>query len=97
MRVEINELRLACEKIFSHLAANGNTIVEIPYDYYWNIPEADRYELNDKPNPENFDLGQLSDDWEDLRRLANGDEPPISYGLVWAAHIFTAIGEQIVE
>lgn len=97
MRVEINDLRIVCEKVFSHLETEGIDCVEIPYNYYWNIPEKFRYDVNQDPDPNQFDLGQLSDDLESLKGIASGDSPPLAYALVWVANIFTVIGEKNVK
>jgi hypothetical protein len=62
MKVEIEDLRVVCEKVFAHLENEGNSFVEIPYDYYWNIPANVRYNVDQEPDVKQFDLGQLSDD-----------------------------------
>jgi hypothetical protein len=97
MRVEIKDLRVACEKVLSHLEEEGNDFVEIPYDYYWIMPEGQRYDVNNDPDPNQFVLGQLSDDLESLKGIVNGDSPPVAYALVWVAQLFTVIGEKIVK
>lgn len=97
MRVEIKDLRVACEKVLSHLEDAGTDFVEIPYDYYWIIPEKQRYNLNNDPDVSQFVLGQLSDDLESLRGIVNGSSPPVAYALVWIAQQFIVIGEKIVK
>lgn len=96
MRVEIEELRVACEKVFAHLEKEGNDSIEIPYDYYWSIPTEYRY-LPEKPDVNQFVVGQLSDDLESLKGIVSGDSPPLAYALVWVAQLFTVIGEKIVK
>jgi hypothetical protein len=97
MRVEIKDLRVACEKVLSHLEEEGIEFVEIPYDYYWTIPEGQRYDVNNDPDVNQFVLGQLSDDLESLKGIVSGDSPPVAYALVWAAQLFMVIGEKIVK
>jgi hypothetical protein len=41
-------------------------------------------------------LGQLSDDWGELKRITDGDAEPIGYALVWLAAIRRRVGEKAV-
>jgi len=97
MKVEIKELRLACESVLSHLEEMGIHSCDIQYDYYWNIPKEVRYNVDNKPDVDQFDLGQLSDDLDSIRLINTGDAPPLSYAMVWLAHIFQVIGEAVVK
>jgi len=48
-------------------------------DFYWEIDYNELY--NPKKKPKNLTLGQLSDDWTELLRLAETKEEPLSYDL----------------
>ena len=95
MRVNISDLRTVSEKLFSHFEQNGHSSVEIPNDYYWIIPEVRRYDPVNEPA--DFSLGQLTEDWSRLQKIAEGENDPIGYGLVWLASILQAIGENNVS
>lgn len=97
MKVRVSDLRAVCKKIFDHLEKNGNDIIEIPFDYYWNIPAGSRYDIDREPDIRQFDLGQLTDDLESINKIASGESSPIAYALVWIAQIFIVIGEKIVK
>ena len=97
MRVEIKDLRVACDRVLTHLEDEGIDFVEIPYDYYWILPEAQRYDVNSDPDVSQLVLGQLSDDLESLKGIVSGESPPVAYALVWVAQLFLAAGEKIIK
>lgn len=97
MKIQISELRQAAQLLFNHLEDDGHSTLSIPYDYYWNIPKTERYDISKDFDAQVVDLGQLSDDWESLSKILDGDSPPVAYGLVWLAEIIRVIGEEIVE
>jgi hypothetical protein len=94
MIIKISELRIVTEKIFQYLEENHEGDLHLENDFYWEIPEAHLYNVN--LEPENFSIGQLSDDWGDLQMILNERVEPISYNLVDLAAIFKAIGQELV-
>ncbi len=60
-------------------------------DYYWNIPVAEKYDIYNKPA--NFDIGQISDDWQELVDMSSSEDDPILYNFVWLASVLRAVGE----
>ena len=94
MDITLSELKAVFMKEVDHLEEMGYEKIEIPVDYYWNIPQDVRYDPYKKP--ENLDLGQLSDDWQELQKTIREERDPIAYDLVWLSTILRAIGEQIV-
>ncbi len=66
MNIELSELKAIFLLEINHLEELGYEKIEIPVDYYWNIPQDVRYDPNNEPD--NLDLGQLSDDWQDLQK-----------------------------
>lgn len=95
MNIDVSELRIIIGKLFSHLENNGFDSVEITEDYYWNIPEEQKY--NVLKNPSELDVGQLTDDWEFLRKIGEDDDHTIAYAFVWLGKILQAIGEKVVR
>ena len=91
MDIELSELKAIFLKEIDHLEKIGYEKIEIPVDYYWNIPQEIRYDPYKKP--EKLDLGQLSDDWQELQKTLRGEREPLTYELVWLSAILRAIGE----
>lgn len=91
MKIKINELRDGFDRIFSHLLTNGVEEVEVPFDFYWNIDESEKYDVD--ANPERLDMGQLSDDYAELMQINSGESDPIPYALVWLSSLARAVGE----
>ncbi len=92
MDITLSELKAILLKELDHLEDMGDKTIEIPVDYYWNIPQDVRY--NPYKEPEKFDIGQLSDDWQELQKILRGDRDPVIYDLVWLSTVLRAIGEQ---
>jgi len=40
-----------------------------------------------------MNLGQLSDDWAEMQKIASGEKEPIGYALVWIASLYRYVGE----
>ena len=91
MIIELNKLQHAIQCIFEHLSERGVDSVEISEDFYWNFNCDEVYDP--MKSPSDLDLGQLSDDWNRLLSIVNGDNPALGYSLVWAAPILRRIGE----
>lgn len=94
MIVTTEELKKMCAQLLSHLENNGYASVSIPVDYYWNIPAQYRYDPYREP--EERDLGQLTDDWAELQKILNDEREPIGYALVWLSTILRVVGEQVL-
>ena len=94
MQIPIAELQRIIERLFQHLEDYGIDSVEIPVDYYWNIPNDQIY----KPyqDPSKIDMGQLSDDWSELQKIIHLDREPVGYDFVLLASIIRAIGEHSI-
>ena len=91
MRIEISTLHEICQRLFQYMEEQGIEFVDVPADYYWNIPLDQVYNPYQKPN--NLDLGQLTDDWNELQKLLRNEREPIGYFWVWFAAISRAVGE----
>ena len=94
MQVKVTDLRALCDSLLSRLAEQGIEQVEIKADYYWDIPEVERYDVYRAPVE--HVVGQLTDDWAELRKVLDGTGEPISYKLVWLAAVLRAVGEIVV-
>jgi hypothetical protein len=92
MRVNVSELRAACERVFEHLGATGQESFHLDADYYWNIPAEQRYDVSAAPS--SLTIGQISDDWDGLRKIAAGKDEPVGYDLVRLAAVLRAMGDK---
>lgn len=95
MKINVAELRAITEKLFSHLEEINCQSIEIFEDYYWDISEDERYDL--EKNPKDLIVGQLTEDWEFLQKIIKGENEPIGYAFVWLGKILQAIGERVVR
>ncbi len=94
MEIDLNEIQTVCNRLCQFAENKGIETIDIPFDYYWNIPKKQRYDIYDKPSE--FDLGQLTDDWHELQKLLNLQREPIGYEFAWLGSILTAIGEKLI-
>lgn len=92
MNIELSKLRALLLLEIDHLEEMGYEEIEILDDYYWNIPQDVRYDPCQKP--QNLDLGQLTDDWQELLKVYRGNREPLAFDLVWISTILRAIGER---
>jgi hypothetical protein len=90
MTVDIEELRKVLVILLDVVESNG-AAVEILDDFYWDVPGKHRYQVYEPPAE--LTVGQLTDDWSELRRIGCGEVDALPYALVWAASILRRIGE----
>jgi hypothetical protein len=95
VQVRLSDLRAVCDRLFAHLDEMGIEAVEIDNNYYWDIPSGARFNVDEPPVVEQ--IGQLTDDWADLRKLLDGTAEPIAYNFVDLAAILRAVGETVVR
>lgn len=93
MTVDVEELRKIVAILLDEVERGGST-VEINDDYYWDVPKDDRYKVY--ASPTELTLGQLTDDWNELRRIGRGEVDALPYALVWASSILRRIGEEVM-
>jgi hypothetical protein len=91
MKVTVSELRQVTNVLLRHLEETGHGEVELDADFYWNIPKERLYDPY--VQPAKLTLGQLSDEWNELTRIAQGNVDPLNYDLVRLAAVLRWIGE----
>jgi hypothetical protein len=94
LRIGLGELRAMTATLLRHLETLKSDEVEIPHDYFWHIPAADKYDVAKEPS--DLTVGQLSDDWAELQRIQKREVEPLGYALVWLSNVLRAIGESTV-
>ena len=95
MTVTVDELRRFSDALFRHLESKGVGSVALDQDYYWSIPSEHLYDPTTEPTK--LEMGQLTEDLEELRQIERGERPPVSYGLVWLSSILRCIGEKYIS
>ncbi|WP_104398553.1 hypothetical protein [Vibrio penaeicida] len=91
MLVDVKTLEKAMLAIFDHLKAQGVYSLDIDSDFYWDIVKEQRYDPYQEPS--DINLGQLSDNWNEIQKIASGEKEPIGYALIWIASLYQYIGE----
>ena len=75
IRIELEDLVRVLKVVIQHVKEQRQGPVEISEDYYWEINQAQLYDPT--KDPSDFSLGQLSDDWQRLSQVLDGEAPPI--------------------
>ena len=94
MKVKVRDLQLVAEQLFAHLEAGGVEEIELPCDYYWNVPDEALCKVYE--HPKELSIGQLSEDLRQLSRIQNGEASPVGYALVWLAAVLKCVGAQSI-
>jgi hypothetical protein len=94
VNVTVEELEKITAILLERLRKAADKEVKLSTDYFWNVPTKELYDPYKKPKE--LDLGQLSDDMHELRRLLKDDEA-ISYDLERLANILTAISNELAK
>jgi hypothetical protein len=92
--VDLAELRAAVSILLDHLSDIEGTEVALEHDLFWSVATPAIFDVYERP--EDLSIGQLSESWENLRRMAENDRP-LAYGLVWLGDLLRAIGMEIVR
>lgn len=72
-RIEIAELRLVLDRVFDQLEREHGSSIDLDADYYWTLDLRRSFDLSEDQTSA-LDVGQLSDDVAELRRvLADGE------------------------
>jgi len=95
MNLKISEIRAVANNLFNYLEETNREEIELDEDYYWMVSSDDAYDP--AKDPEELLIGQLSDDWSELKKILQADSPPIGYALVWLSAIIRIIGEKTIR
>lgn len=95
MRIYLSEIKKVSEVLLNYLNESGRDYLDLNNDYYWFIDKKEVYDPYNEPVSSNCTLGQLTDDWKNLKKIGDKEDEPIGYALVWLASILRAIGEDV--
>jgi hypothetical protein len=92
MKISADELRQATLFLLKHLQETNQTEFEIGEDFYWNVPANARYDSYTEPKE--LTVGQLSDDWAEVKRSVQGERDPMGSDLIALSSILRRVGEK---
>ena len=92
MKVNVDKREITTKIILEYTKTLNGKELSVDEDYYWWIPSELRYDFHTEPSE--HIVGQLSDDWENIRRIAAGQDQPVSLALCWLGALFIAVGER---
>ena len=95
LKIDINEVEKAFSNLLNELRNQKGDVIEIePVDYYWSIDRDELY--NPYNDPTHLTLGQLTDDLEEMKKLADCEAEPVAQDLVKISSILAALGHKTV-
>lgn len=80
LHLRIRDLRKALDRTLRAVEAELGKKVELPYDYYWELPVEAAFDMTRNPAPDDFMTGQLTDDLEE-GLAARRDTPAVWHEL----------------
>jgi hypothetical protein len=95
LQIPLPQLRRAFDMLLEHMEGSVGDIVSLDKEYFWSIPVDDLYDVLKEPS--DLTIGQLSESWQHVTEMTEGDPRVLGFGLVWLADVLRAIGYQHVE
>lgn len=93
LNINLSEIEQALSTLLEELRRREGEAVGLgPVDYYWAIGPEELYAPYQQPA--HLTLGQLSDDIEEISRVARGEAPPVGPDLVKLGAILAALGHR---
>lgn len=59
--IDIPTLRQAISSLLDHVEAANGSKLPLSHDFFWTVPDAERYDNYDRPSE--LTIGQLSESW----------------------------------
>ncbi len=91
MKITTKEIRSVLDRVLREFEESGSSEWEIEKDYYWEVDSSCRYDSYGKP--EEFTIGQLSDDIQVIQGVASGRDDPVAPILLSVASLLRLAGE----
>ena len=93
MKINIDELEDCLSQLLSKLKESKGLNIELTNDFYWDIHSDELY--NPYVQPKELSLGQLSDDWQEIKRLVgNNSSNSIPYDIIRITNILKALSNE---
>ena len=94
VEIKLSELRTVLNRILDHIENDlGHATVKLESDDYWEVADADRYDLT--KGPEGYVVGQLHDDWGFLSSILKDKDQAVALMLIHAAPLLRCIGQEV--
>ena len=90
--IKIDEIEVIFLKAIRRMKEVYGNEIELSKDYYWNIPFDKLFDTYEKPN--DLTIGQLSEDYDLLKKHLEISNLPNSRHLVKIAHLLRFLGEE---
>ena len=78
------------EALLQDFEVHGAHEWQVEEDFYWELPCNQRYNPYEQPNQ--FTMGQLSEDVKEVQMIASGERAPVPLGLTWLSKILQLAG-----
>jgi hypothetical protein len=94
VEIKLSELRTVVNRILDHIEHDlGRASVKLDQDSYWDVASKERYDFT--KSPENFEHGQLQDDWEFLSAILKDKDQAVALMFIHVAPVLRYLGEEI--
>jgi hypothetical protein len=96
LQINLAEVEKALSILLEQLRAAKGEVIELeqPVDFYWSVPPEARYDPYHEPSE--LTLGQLTDDLEEIKKLAEGRTPPVALDLAKVGAVLAMLGDRTV-
>jgi hypothetical protein len=95
LQINLHEIEKAMSILLKDLREYQGEVIEVePVDYYWSIRREELYDPYQQPT--DLTLGQLTDDLEEMKKIAAGKAEPVSLDLVKMSAILAMLGNKTV-
>jgi len=88
-KISVGQVRNTLLALLDHMQDSYGDTVELASDYFWSIPDAAKFDVYNKP--EELTIGQISEVYGHIVKLATSSEDVATYQLRWFAQLFDAI------
>jgi len=75
-KIKVTDLENLFELVLKKLKSEGINEIPLDEDYYWNVSAENWNDFNKEPD---LEVGSLSDDFEELKKLLIDKKRPMTY------------------
>ncbi len=93
MDIKVSELRSVINHLLDYVEQETGSTINVERDTYWFVSNDSVYDPYAE-SPE-LTMGQLSDDWQNLKGILDEKDNTVGYALVWASMLLRAVGDQV--
>ena len=93
MDIKVSELRSVINHLLDYVEQETGSTINVERDAYWFVSNDAVYDpYAESPK---LTMGQLSDDWQNLKGILDKKDNTVGYALVWASTLLRAVGDQV--